>query len=205
MCASCKCGCKPGKPAKGCDCQCKECRAARESVGKSFSDLSLIAKASWKEAVNLSKAMKMKSRENYVANAGALSGAIGGSILGAHATRRLRRRPAVMLGTTVAGSLAGAVAGTAATGPLRRKMANKKAAQMNVGKSLSDLGVVAKASPFGSMGNAFKGVGSLKPVGGDMKRRMTNNAAVASVQRKRRMNDSVSPFKDMSNPLRRIM
>lgn len=35
MCASCKCGCKPGKPAKGCDCQCKDCRTAREGVSKS--------------------------------------------------------------------------------------------------------------------------------------------------------------------------
>jgi len=36
MCASCGCGCKPGKPAKGCDCNCKTCKNARMSVEKSF-------------------------------------------------------------------------------------------------------------------------------------------------------------------------
>lgn len=36
MCASCDCGCKPGKPERGCTCKCKMCRAARssEQVGK---------------------------------------------------------------------------------------------------------------------------------------------------------------------------
>jgi hypothetical protein len=148
---------------------------------------------------------KMKSREDYVQNAGALSGAIGGSVLGAHATRRLRRRPAVMLGTTVAGSLAGTVAGSAATSHLRRKMARKDRERASLGKSLAELGVVAKAAPFGSLSNPFKGIGALKPVGGNVKRRVANNAAAASVARKPRFNDSsVSPFKDMSNPLRRI-
>lgn len=36
MCASCGCGCKPGKTAKGCNCTCKTCRDARTmSVEKS--------------------------------------------------------------------------------------------------------------------------------------------------------------------------
>lgn len=36
MCASCSCGCKPGKPEKGCKCTCKMCREARTmSVEKS--------------------------------------------------------------------------------------------------------------------------------------------------------------------------
>ena len=44
MCASCECGCKPGKPAKGCDCTCKMCREARASVSKSLAELGWIAK-----------------------------------------------------------------------------------------------------------------------------------------------------------------
>ena len=297
MCASCKCGCKPGKPAKGCDCQCKECRAARESVSKS-GILVRVEKMNKYRAVN---------------DAGMLPGAIGGSVLGAYAARS--RRPAVMLGSTIAGSLAGGAAGSAATYRLRRKMARKdreraavgksdRAARQRktaatiaaipyanyaapfyaasqskkgrklavggrtigrmaaesaafgapgialtllsrgrsraltnagrvygavggmvgsshgayravgnaqrrgdipVGKSLAELGGVAKAAPFGSLSNPFKGIGALKPVGGSVKRRVANNAAAASVARKPRFKDSsVSPFKDMSNPLRRI-
>lgn len=41
MCASCGCGCKPGKEQKGCKCTCKTCREARMSVKKSF----MVAKA----------------------------------------------------------------------------------------------------------------------------------------------------------------
>lgn len=42
MCASCGCGCKPGKASKGCNCSCKTCREARTmSVEKSY----MLAKA----------------------------------------------------------------------------------------------------------------------------------------------------------------
>lgn len=125
MCDSCKCGCKPGKPAKGCDCQCKDCRAAREGVSKSG------------RLVPVSEFSKKYDKYQAVNDAGMLPGAIGGSILGAYAARR--RRPAVMLGTTLAGSLAGSVAGGAATTPIRRKMARKDRESAKVGKSLVEL------------------------------------------------------------------
>lgn len=34
MCAKCGCGCKPGKPAKGCKCTCATCKAARKKGKK---------------------------------------------------------------------------------------------------------------------------------------------------------------------------
>ena len=34
MCAQCKCGCKAGKPAKGCKCTCAMCKKARTKVKK---------------------------------------------------------------------------------------------------------------------------------------------------------------------------
>ena len=46
MCDSCGCGCKPGKPDRGCDCQCKTCREARMSkyqVEKSLRELQAFA------------------------------------------------------------------------------------------------------------------------------------------------------------------
>lgn len=30
MCAKCGCGCKPGKPAKGCKCKCATCAGAKK-------------------------------------------------------------------------------------------------------------------------------------------------------------------------------
>lgn len=134
MCDSCKCGCKPGKPAKGCDCQCKDCRAAREGVSKSG------------RLVPVSEFSKKYDKYQAVNDAGMLPGAIGGSILGAYAARR--RRPAVMLGTTLAGSLAGSVAGGAATTPIRRKMARKDRESAKVGKSLVELAEFSKASSY---------------------------------------------------------
>lgn len=32
MCAKCGCGCKAGKPAKGCKCTCATCKAARKKA-----------------------------------------------------------------------------------------------------------------------------------------------------------------------------
>ena len=32
MCAKCGCGCKAGKPAKGCKCSCATCKAARKKA-----------------------------------------------------------------------------------------------------------------------------------------------------------------------------
>ena len=34
MCAKCGCGCKAGKPAKGCKCTCATCKAARTKKAK---------------------------------------------------------------------------------------------------------------------------------------------------------------------------
>ena len=34
MCAKCGCGCKPGKPSKGCKCTCASCKAARKGEDK---------------------------------------------------------------------------------------------------------------------------------------------------------------------------
>ena len=31
MCAQCKCGCKAGKPAKGCKCTCSMCKSAKKA------------------------------------------------------------------------------------------------------------------------------------------------------------------------------
>lgn len=36
MCAMCDCGCKKGKPAKGCECSCAMCKGARQKVEKSM-------------------------------------------------------------------------------------------------------------------------------------------------------------------------
>ena len=32
MCSKCGCGCKAGKPAKGCKCTCATCKAARKKA-----------------------------------------------------------------------------------------------------------------------------------------------------------------------------
>ncbi|CAB4194559.1 hypothetical protein UFOVP1264_14 [uncultured Caudovirales phage] len=61
MCASCDCGCKPGKPEKSCKCSCAMCKKARMSVEKSFlvskaiRDLSVIADAYVVEEDDISK------------------------------------------------------------------------------------------------------------------------------------------------------
>lgn len=218
MCASCKCGCKPGKPAKGCDCQCKECRAARESVSKSGILISVDKRDSSKWRPNSAERRAvsnatLRDKDYWKFNAGAAGGYAAG---GAGALYLARKgKPKAALGALGAGVLAGLpldiAAGRAkhfASNKARRDMGLPERTQFmqrQVGKSLAELGGVAKAAPFGSLSNPFKGIGALKPVGDSVKRRVANNAAAASVARKPRFKDSsVSPFKDMSNPLRRI-
>jgi len=129
MCDSCKCGCKPGKPEKGCQCSCKECRAARQSVSKGF----LVSKRDYQDFTQ-----------------GAAIA--GGSMAGMAGYGKLRRMKGVNGAMPFKGGLAasavgglGAYLATDAAFKRRKKNARDLAQyRAMVGKSLFELSGMAK-------------------------------------------------------------